>query len=90
MGKEVVYDIPDQEQFANIAVKTHVKVTLGLDDSEISSGVGISIEKLETETVSIAETIPSEFMPKPKLESDDFLNNELSFAETEKNQQLFV
>ena len=83
-GKEVVYDIPDQEQFANIAVKTHVKVTLGLDDSEISSGVGISIEKLETETVSIAETIPSEFMPKPKLESDDFLNNELSFAETEK------
>ena len=83
-GKEVVYDIPDQEQFANIAVKTHVKVTLGLDDSEISSGVGISIEKLETETVSIAETIPSEFMPKPKLESDDFLNYELSFAETEK------
>ena len=83
-GKEVVYDIPDQEQFANIAVKTHVKVTLGLDDSEISSGVGISIEKLETETVSIAETIPSEFMPKPKLESDGFLNNELSFAETEK------
>lgn len=89
-GKEVVYDIPDQEQFANIAVKTHVKVTLGLDDSEISSGVGISIEKLETKTVSIAETIPSEFMPKPKLESDDFLNNELSFAETEKNRQLFV
>lgn len=83
-GKEVVYDIPDQEQFANIAVKTHVKVTLGLDDSEISSGVGISIEKLETETVPIAETIPSEFMPKPKLESDGFLNNELSFAETEK------
>lgn len=87
-GKEVVYDIPDQEQFANIAVKTHVKVTLGLDDSEISSGVGISIEKLETETVSIAETIPSEFMPKPKLESDDFLNNELSFAETEKKSAI--
>lgn len=83
-GKEVVYDIPDQEQFANIAVKTHVKVTLGLDDSEISSGVGISIEKLETETVSISETIPVEYLPKPKLESDDFLNNELSFAETEK------
>lgn len=87
-GKEVLYDIPDQEQFANIAVKTHVKVTLGLDDSEISSGVGISIEKLETETVSIAETIPSEFMPKPKLESDDFLNNELSFAETEKKSAI--
>lgn len=83
-GKEVTYDIPDQEQFSNIPVKTHVKVTLGLDESNITSGVGISIEKLETETVSISETIPVEYLPKPKLESDDFVNNELSFAETEK------
>lgn len=83
-GKEVIYDIPEQEQFTNIPVKTHVKVTLGLDESNITSGVGISIEKLETETVSISETIPVEYLPKPKLESDGFLNNELSFAETEK------
>lgn len=83
-GKEVTYDVPDQEQFSNIPVKTHVKVTLGLDESNITSGVGISIEKLETETVSISETIPVEYLPKPKLESDDFVNNELSFAETEK------
>lgn len=83
-GKEVTYDIPDQEQFSNIPVKTHVKVTLGLDESNITSGVGISIEKLETETVSISETIPVEYLPKPKLESDDFVNNELSFAETER------
>lgn len=83
-GKEVTYDVPDQEQFSNIPVKTHVKVTLGLDESNITSGVGVSIEKLETETVSISETIPVEYLPKPKLESDDFVNNELSFAETEK------
>lgn len=83
-GKEVTYDVPDQEQFANIPVKTHVKVTLGVDASNVTSGVGISIEKLETETVSISETIPAEYLPKPKLESDDFVNNELSFAETEK------
>lgn len=83
-GKEVTYDIPDQEKFSNIPVKTHVKVTLGLDESNITSGVGISIEKLETETVSISETIPVEYLPKPKLESDDFVNNTLSFAETEK------
>lgn len=83
-GKEVTYDVPNQEQFSNIPVKTHVKVTLGLDESNITSGVGISIEKLETETVSISETIPVEYLPKPKLESDDFVNNELSFAETEK------
>lgn len=83
-GKEVTYDIPDQEKFANIPVKTHVKVTLGLDESGVSSGIGVSIEKLETETVSISETIPVEYLPKPKLESDDFVNNTLSFAETEK------
>lgn len=83
-GKEVTYDIPDQEQFDNIPVKTHVKVTLGLDESNITSGVGISIEKLESEEVSITETMPVEFLPKPKLESDDFINNELSFVETEK------
>lgn len=83
-GKEVTYNIPDQEKFANIPVKTHVKVTLGLDESGVSSGIGVSIEKLETETVSISETIPVEYLPKPKLESDDFVNNTLSFAETEK------
>lgn len=83
-GQEVSYDIPAQEKFANIPAKTHVKVTLGVDESSVSSGVGISVEKLETETVSVVETLPSEFMPKPKLEAEGFVNNELSFAETEK------
>lgn len=67
-----------------------MKVTLGVDESSVSSGVGISVEKLETETVSVVETLPSEFMPKPKLEAEGFVNNELSFAETEKKQRLFV
>lgn len=83
-GQEVSYDIPAQEKFANIPAKTHVKVTLGVDESSVSSGVGISVVKLETETVSVVETLPSEFMPKPKLEAEGFVNNELSFAETEK------
>lgn len=83
-GQEVSYDIPAQEKFANIPAKTHVKVTLGVDESSVSSGVGISVEKLETETVSVVETLPSKFMPKPKLEAEGFVNNELSFAETEK------
>ena len=83
-GKEVSYEIPDQEQFKAIAAKKHVKVTLGVDISSIDSGVGVSIEKLQVETVSIAGTIPMEYMPKPKLEAEGFVNNELSFAETEK------
>ena len=83
-GKEVSYEIPDQEQFKAIAAKKHVKVTLGVNVESIPSGVGVSIEKLEVETVSIAGTIPMEYMPKPKLEAEGFVNNELSFAETEK------
>lgn len=83
-GQEMSYDIPAQEKFANIPARTHVKVTLGVDESSVSSGVGISVEKLETETASVVETLPSEFMPKPKLEAEGFVNNELSFAETEK------
>lgn len=83
-GKEVSYDIvePEGGKFTNIPAKTHVKVTLGID-GEVASGVGISIEKLEVSTVSVTETLPMEFMPKPKVESADFVNNELSFAETE-------
>lgn len=83
-GKEVSYDIvkPEGGKFTNIPAKTHVKVTLGID-GEVASGVGISIEKLEVSTVSVTETLPMKFMPKPKVESTDFVNNELSFAETE-------
>lgn len=83
-GKEVSYNIvePEGGKFTNIPAKTHVKVTLGIDD-EVASGVGISIEKLEVSTVSVTETLPMKFMPKPKVESTDFVNNELSFAETE-------
>lgn len=84
-GKEVSYDIvePEGGKFANIPAKTHVKVTLRIAE-EVASGVGISIEKLEVSTVSVTETLPLEFLPKPKLESKGFVNNELSFAETEK------
>ena len=82
-GKEVSYIVePEGGKFTNIPAKTHVKVTLGID-GEVASGVGISIEKLEVSTVSVTETLPMEFMPKPKVESTDFVNNELSFAETE-------
>ena len=83
-GKEVSYDIPEPEgsPFSNISAKTHVKITLGTDT--ISSGVGISVEKVEVSKVSVTETLPLDFLPKPKLESEGFVNNELSFAETEK------
>ena len=90
-GKEVSYDIvePEGGKFTNIPAKTHVKVTLGID-GEVASGVGISVEKVEVSTVSVTETLPLDFLPKPKLESADFVNNELSFAETEKKKSAVI
>lgn len=90
-SQEVSYDIeepvnpekPDWKPFTNIPARTHVKIALGTN-GVTSSGVGISVEKVEVSTVSVTETLPMEFMPKPKLESEGFVNNELSFAETEK------
>lgn len=96
-GQEVSYDIakpvnpekPDWKPFTNIPARTHVKITLGTD-GKTSSGVGISVEKLEVSTVSVTETLPLEFLPKPKLESKGFVNNELSFAETEKKESAVI
>lgn len=91
-GKEMTYDIPEPESeeesgngsFTAIPAKTHVKVTLKFNGS-VSTGAGISISKLQVDTVSIGETLPLEMMPKPKLEAEGFENNELVFAETEKD-----
>lgn len=83
-GQEMTYDIPEEDKFQNVVARTHVKVTLGLNSEDLSSGVGISVEKLDTEIVSVTSTIPVEYMPKPKLEAEGFSNNELTFAETEK------
>lgn len=95
-GQEVSYNIaepvnpekPDWKPFTNIPARTHVKITLGTDT--ISSGVGISVEKVEVSKVSVTETLPLEFLPKPKLESEGFVNNELSFAETEKKKSAVI
>ena len=50
----------------------------------IEAGVNVSVEKVEVKTTTVSETIPVEYMPKPKLEAEGFSNNELTFAETEK------
>lgn len=94
-GQEVSYDIaepvipedPDLKPFTNIPAKTHVKIMLGTDGTT-SSGAGISVEKVEVSTVSVTETLPMELMPKPKLESEGFENNVLSFVETEKKSAM--
>lgn len=69
----------------------HEKLTTPLEAGDhailnlsIEAGVSVSVEMLEVETATVSETIPVEYMPKPKLEAEGFSNNELTFAETEK------
>lgn len=50
----------------------------------MSPEMTLEITKVEVKNVTVAETIPETWLPKPKLEAEGFTDNELSFAETEK------
>ena len=76
-AKEVLKnDFPDP-----FKAKDHLKITLGLENT--GSGVSIEVVKAEIDTITISETIPLEWLPKPKVEADGFTNNALTFVETE-------
>jgi len=59
----------------------HCKLTLKVKPA--TSGVILTIAKVEVENVTISETIPVGWLPKPKIEAEGFEGNSLSFAETE-------
>ena len=59
----------------------HCKFTLSLKPA--TAGAIITVEKVEVETVTILETIPVEWLPKPKIEAEGFEANKLTFTETE-------
>ncbi len=59
----------------------HCKLTLKVKPA--TSGVILTVAKVEVENVTISETIPVEWLPKPKIEAEGFEGNSLSFAETE-------
>lgn len=59
----------------------HCKLTLKVKPA--ASGVILTVAKVEVENVTISETIPVEWLPKPKIEAEGFEGNSLSFAETE-------
>lgn len=59
----------------------HCKLTLSLKPA--IAGAIITVEKVEVETVTISETIPVEWLPKPKIEAEGFEANKLTFTETE-------
>lgn len=59
----------------------HCKLTLKVKPA--TSGVILTVAKVEVENVTISETIPVEWLTKPKIEAEGFEGNSLSFAETE-------
>lgn len=60
-----------------------IKLKLGAT----SSGVRVEISKVEVKKETISETIPMEWLPKPKVEAEGFdANNTLTFVETEQKQ----
>ena len=56
----------------------HYTLTLTFNDD-----LTLDISKVEATTVKINETIPMEWLPRPKVEAEGFEGNELSFVETE-------
>lgn len=67
---------------ANFAAGKHCKITLTMAKAE--AGLKVEVSKVEVEKVYIKETIPLDWLPKPKLEaSEAFENNTLSIVETQ-------
>lgn len=55
---------------ANFAAGKHCKITLTMAKAE--AGLKVEVSKVEVERVDITETIPLDWLPKPKLETEGF------------------
>lgn len=55
---------------ANFAAGKHCKITLTMAKAE--AGLKVEVSKVEVEKVDINETIPLDWLPKPKLETEGF------------------
>lgn len=64
---------------SNFKAKSHCIITLSA--GKVGAGLKVKVEQVAVEQVSISETIPVEWLPKPKVEG--FANNQLSVVETE-------
>ena len=79
------YDDGKSQQIKSDAIPTtfeagdHLILTL-----RMSPTMTMEVSKAEEQSVTVEETIPQEWLPKPKIEAEGFTNNQLSFAETEK------
>lgn len=69
-GKEFAYELPAEKIPTNIKAGHHIRVNLTV--TGVASGVGISVDKVTNEPVSVLETIPGEWLPAPKISATGF------------------
>ncbi|MDN0079165.1 DUF4493 domain-containing protein [Bacteroides gallinaceum] len=80
--KEVPLENSDLSSPSTFAAGKHCRITLKLSDA--APGLRVEISKVEVNSVTLNETIPLEWLPKPKVTAEGFDgNNTLNFVETE-------
>ena len=82
-GEEVSFTLSDDKfaEAATFAAKAHCVITLKI--AAVEPGVRVEISKVEVDSVTVSETIPMEWLPKPKVTAEGFTNNTLAMYETE-------
>ena len=79
--KEVPLENSDLSNPSTFAAGKHCRITLKLSDA--APGLRVEISKVEVDSVTINETIPLEWLPKPKVTAEGFTDNTLFMYETE-------
>ena len=74
--KEARADIPN-----SFAAGDHLIITLSI--AKANGNVKINVSKVEVKKITIEETIPLEWLPKPKMEIEGFTDNQLVMYESE-------
>lgn len=79
--KEVPLENSNLSSPSTFAAGKHCRITLKLSDA--APGLRVEISKVEVDSVTINETIPLEWLPKPKVKAEGFTDNTLFMYETE-------
>lgn len=81
-GQEVSMPLEDEKLTdpATFAAAKHCKLTLSVKPA--TSGVILTVEKVEVENVTISETIPVDWLPKPKITGFEDGQTSLTYTET--------
>lgn len=79
--KEVPLGDSNLSSPSTFAAGKHCRITLKLSDA--APGLRVEISKVEVNSITINETIPLEWLPKPKVTAEGFTDNTLFMYETE-------